>query len=156
MLPRWLGGKELVGAFGALMRDQMDLRIEARNLERFTANFGKERDVDVVFPVPVLVRPDVLVETYVEGRPINTFTTDATDAATKRRIADAGCQLVLKMVFTRAGQESEIPNFKASYLGHFPLVSADFWTSAHLSERSRSLDVFSVTRARGTLTLKRR
>ncbi|KAH8045560.1 kinase [Aureococcus anophagefferens] len=97
---RWLGGKELVGAFGALMRDQMDLRIEARNLERFTANFGKERDVDVVFPVPVLVRPDVLVETYVEGRPINTFTTDATDAATKRRIADAGCQLVLKMVFT--------------------------------------------------------
>ncbi|KAH8046296.1 kinase [Aureococcus anophagefferens] len=46
---RWLGGKELVGAFGALMRDQMDLRIEARNLERFTANFGKERDVDVVF-----------------------------------------------------------------------------------------------------------
>ena len=82
------------------MRDQMDLRIEARNLERFTANFGKERDVDVVFPVPVLVRPDVLVETYVEGRPINTFTTDATDAATKRRIADAGCQLVLKMVFT--------------------------------------------------------
>ena len=97
---KWLGGKELVGAFGALMRDQMDLRIEARNLERFTANFGKERDVDVVFPVPVLVRPDVLVETYVEGRPINTFTTDATDAATKRRIADAGCQLVLKMVFT--------------------------------------------------------
>ncbi|KAH8094397.1 kinase [Aureococcus anophagefferens] len=97
---RWLGGKELVGAFGALMRDQMDLRIEARNLERFTANFGKERDVDAVFPVPVLVRPDALAETYVEGRPINTFTTDATDAATKRRIADAGCQLVLKMVFT--------------------------------------------------------
>jgi hypothetical protein len=55
----------------------------------------------------------------------------------------------------RAGQESEIPNFKASYLGHFPLVSADFWTSDHLSERSRRVDVFSGTRARGTLTLKR-
>jgi hypothetical protein len=55
-----------------------------------------------------------------------------------------------------AGQESEIPNFKASYLGRFPLVSADFWTSDHLSERSRSVDVFSGTRARGTLTLKRR
>jgi hypothetical protein len=36
----------------------------------------------------------------------------------------------------RAGQESEIPNFKGSYLGRFPLVSADFWTSDHLSERS--------------------
>ena len=42
-----------------------------------------------------------------------------------------------------AGKESEIPNFKGSYLGRFPLVSADFWTSDHLSERSRSVDAFS-------------
>ena len=62
----------------------------------------------------------------------------------------------LRYVHRRAGQESEIPNFKASYLGRFPLVSADFWTSDHLSERSRSVDAFSGTRARGTLTLKRR
>ena len=59
-------------------------------------------------------------------------------------------------VENRAGQESEIPNFKASYLGRFPLVSADSWTSDHLSERSRSVDAFPGTRARGTLTLKRR
>ena len=56
----------------------------------------------------------------------------------------------------RAGQESEIPNFKASYLGRFPLVLADFWASDHLLERSRSVDAFFGTRARGTLTLKRR
>ena len=56
----------------------------------------------------------------------------------------------------RAGQESEIPNFKGSDLGRFPLVSADFWTSDHLSERSRSVGPVSETRARGTLTLKRR
>jgi hypothetical protein len=37
---------------------------------------------------------------------------------------------------SRAAQESEIPNFKGSDLGRFPLVSADFWTSDHLSERS--------------------
>ena len=57
---------------------------------------------------------------------------------------------------TRAAQESEIPNFKASYLGRFPLVLADLWTSDHPSERSRRVDVFFGTRARGTLTLKRR
>ena len=57
---------------------------------------------------------------------------------------------------SRAGKESEIPNFKGSNLGRFPLVSADFWTSDHLSERSRSMDAFPGTRARGTLTLKRR
>jgi len=56
---------------------------------------------------------------------------------------------------TRAAKESEIPNFKGSYLGRFPLVSADFWTSDHLSERSRSMDAFSGMRARGTLMLKR-
>ena len=55
----------------------------------------------------------------------------------------------------RAGKESEIPNFKGSYLSRFPLVLADFWTSDHLSERSRSVDAFSGTRARGTLMLKR-
>ena len=55
-----------------------------------------------------------------------------------------------------AGQESEIPNFKASYLGRFPLVLADFWTSDHLSGRSCSVDAFSGARARETLTLKRR
>jgi len=47
-----------------------------------------------------------------------------------------------------AAQESEIPNFKGSYLGRFPLVSADFWTSDHLSERSRSVGAVSGTRAR--------
>ena len=56
----------------------------------------------------------------------------------------------------RAAKESEIPNFKGSDLGRFPLVSAEFWTSDHLSERSRSVDAFSGTRARGTLTLNRR
>jgi D-lactate dehydrogenase (cytochrome) len=55
-----------------------------------------------------------------------------------------------------AGQESEIPNFKGSVLGRFPLVSADFWTSDHLSERPRSVNAFPGTRARGTLMLKRR
>ena len=55
-----------------------------------------------------------------------------------------GARLMLdpEKVRRRAGQESEIPNFKGSYLGRFPLVSGDFWTSDHLSERSRSVDVF--------------
>ena len=61
-----------------------------------------------------------------------------------------------RAVTAGAGQESEIPNFKGSYLGRFPLVSADFWTSDRLSERPRSVDPFFGTRAPGTLTLKRR
>ena len=79
--------------------------------------------------------------------------------------ADAGdsylCMLLAhaaahgSMAGSRAPKESEIPNVKGSDLGRFPLVSADFWTNDHLSERSRSVDAFSGTRARGTLMLKR-
>ena len=63
---------------------------------------------------------------------------------------------VCRMLERRAAKGCEIPNFKGSYLGRFPLVLADFWTSDQLSERSRSVDAFFGTRARGTLTLKRR
>ncbi|KAH8074127.1 hypothetical protein JL720_10678 [Aureococcus anophagefferens] len=52
----------------------------------------------------------------------------------------------------RAAQESEIPSFKGSDLGRFPLVSADFWTGDHLSERPRRVDAFRNTRARAAET----
>ena len=45
--------------------------------------------------------------------------------------------LLSGVVPVRAGKGCEIPNFKGSYLGRFPLVLADFWTRDHLSERSR-------------------
>jgi len=61
--------------------------------------------------------------------------------------------LPLALALSRAGKECELPNFS---LGRFPLVSADFWTSDHLSERSRSVDAFSGSRARGTPKLERR
>ena len=69
-------------------------------------------------------------------------------------LATANVDAVVALI--RAAKESEIPNFKGSYLGRFPLVLADFWTSDHLLERFRSVDAFFGTRARGTLTLKRR
>jgi hypothetical protein len=53
-------------------------------------------------------------------------------------------------------KRATFPTSKAPVSAGFPLVSADFWTSDHLSERSRRADAFSGTRARGTLTLKRR
>jgi hypothetical protein len=62
---------------------------------------------------------------------------------------------ITEKVSHRAGKESEIPNFKGSYLGRFSLVSADFWTSDHLLERSRSMDAFSGTRAEHSLFLPR-
>ena len=59
----------------------------------------------------------------------------------------------LDAALDRAARESDVPNFKGSFLGRFPLVSADFWTSDHLSERSRSVDAVLGTVSYTHLTL---
>ena len=56
----------------------------------------------------------------------------------------------------RAGKARGIPNFEGSDLGRLPLVSADFWTRDHPSERSRNTDVFFWSARARTLTLQRR
>ena len=60
-----------------------------------------------------------------------------------RTAAGAEALRCIRAAGARAAKESEIPSFKGSYLGRFPLVSADFWTSDHLLERPRSVDFFS-------------
>ena len=68
----------------------------------------------------------------------------------------AGCSFLFLLARARAGKGCERPIFEGSSLGRLPLVSADIWTSDHPSERSRSVGAFFGTRARGTLTSKRR
>ena len=96
------------------------------------------------------------VSTVATALPVAPIAVDLATSGTYRPEPAADDARATAAVSPRAAQESEIPNFKGSDLGHFPLVSPDFWTSDHLSERSRRVDVFLVTRARGTLTLKRR
>ena len=48
----------------------------------------------------------------------------------------------------------EIPNFRGSSLGRFPLDLAHFWTSDRLSGSSRKMDPFSGPNASGTFVVK--
>ena len=80
----------------------------------------------------------------------------------KRRAAEIEA-LEAKYESERLAAEEKHKTMRAARAGKrrrpsrpFPLVSADSWTSDHLSERSRRVDAFYGTRARGTLTLKRR
>ena len=108
---------------------------------------------DLTFPVTPGGTPAVEAATF--GLP-GLLALGATHAFRKGNADEDDKRDALALAARRAGQESEIPNFKGSSLGRFPLVLADFWTSDHLSERSRSMDAFSGTRARATLMLKRR
>lgn len=73
---------------------QLDLRIEAANLNRFRSNFASERSLRerVCFPEPIqpFVAEAVLVETYVHGRPVKEYA-DA-DIDTRTELSRVGVQ----------------------------------------------------------------
>ncbi|XP_057283823.1 uncharacterized aarF domain-containing protein kinase 2 [Pezoporus wallicus] len=96
---KWLSLTEIVEEFEKLMIQQIDLRYEARNLERFRQNF---LDVDFVkFPTPLwpLVTADVLVETFEESEPISHYLHAEIATELRQRLAKMGMDMLLKMVF---------------------------------------------------------
>uniref|UniRef100_A0A8D2NNH4 AarF domain containing kinase 2 n=1 Tax=Zosterops lateralis melanops TaxID=1220523 RepID=A0A8D2NNH4_ZOSLA len=96
---RWLSLTEIVEEFEKLMMQQIDLRYEARNLERFRQNF---LDVDFVkFPTPLwpLVTADVLVETFEESEPISRYLHVEIGTELRQRLAKMGMDMLLKMIF---------------------------------------------------------
>jgi predicted unusual protein kinase regulating ubiquinone biosynthesis (AarF/ABC1/UbiB family) len=72
----WLSLPEEVQVFGEMMNSQLDLRVEASNLDRFDTNFRK-RGRQVVFPRAIRVggeeSPDVLIEEYIDALPLKWF-----------------------------------------------------------------------------------
>ena len=56
--------------FRKFMTRQLDLRVEARNLERFGHNFAKSESVRFPKPIRRFCREHVLVETFEAGRPV--------------------------------------------------------------------------------------
>nr|XP_002197606.4 uncharacterized aarF domain-containing protein kinase 2 [Taeniopygia guttata] len=96
---KWLSLTEIVEEFEKLMMQQIDLRYEARNLERFRQNF---LDVDFVkFPTPLwpLVTADVLVETFEESEPISHYLHVEIGTELRQRLARMGMDMLLKMIF---------------------------------------------------------
>uniref|UniRef100_U3JMA4 AarF domain containing kinase 2 n=1 Tax=Ficedula albicollis TaxID=59894 RepID=U3JMA4_FICAL len=96
---KWLSLTEIVEEFEKLMMQQIDLRYEARNLERFRQNF---LDVDFVkFPTPLwpLVTADVLVETFEESEPISRYLHVEIGTELRQRLARMGMDMLLKMIF---------------------------------------------------------
>ncbi|CAH2276560.1 Hypothetical predicted protein [Pelobates cultripes] len=78
---------------------KMDLRYEARNLELFQQKF--ERVGYIKFPSPLrpLVTRNILVETYEEGESLSVYLQDGEPSLLKKRIAEMGVDMLLKMVF---------------------------------------------------------
>jgi aarF domain-containing kinase len=95
---------DTVKDFATCMNQQLDLRLEASHLVKFTKKFANEKWA--LFPKPVegFVTRNVMVETLMEGTPINYFMNLPADVGSathklKMKLSDLGARLVLKMVF---------------------------------------------------------
>lgn len=87
--------KNSVHEFSCLIRSQLDLRQECDNLQQFIFNFRNVPGVIFPRPLPSLCTPDVLIETFEEGRPLQ----EIRSGENYRDIAERGCHMFLKMLF---------------------------------------------------------
>jgi aarF domain-containing kinase len=102
---QWIRLDESIRQFGAPMRDQLDLRNEARNLDRFNENFRRWSECWFPQPLRPLVTADVLVETFEHGDSVSRFVegkvlppSDPAEMPLKSQICSIGVNLFFKMV----------------------------------------------------------
>lgn len=99
----WLSLPDEVAAFGGMMNQQLDLRVEASNLDRFRENFA-HRPRTVSFPRPIRLGPDhvaatkeVLVEEYEDALPLKYFLRNG-GGPYDEKIANLGLDAFLEML----------------------------------------------------------
>jgi len=96
---KWMHLDEAVAEFSLTMRAQLDMAVEAKNLDAFNKNFAQYGQI--VFPraIAALCKPEVLVETFETGEEISHFI-DRPDSAeiSKKELARLGLGMYLKMM----------------------------------------------------------
>jgi len=98
----YLSMKDSVDQFRDIMLPQLDLRVEAHNLQRFRRDF--EGETQIAFPEPLvdLTSREVLVEKFVEGEPMLNFVLKEDETHSKKdreELARIGLETVMKMIF---------------------------------------------------------
>ncbi|XP_015264788.1 PREDICTED: uncharacterized aarF domain-containing protein kinase 2 [Gekko japonicus] len=96
---KWLSPTEIVEEFEKLMTQQIDLRYEARNLERFHRNFRDEDSVKFPIPLFPFVTRNILVETFEAAEPVSRYLHTEVKMALRQKLAKMGMDMLLKMVF---------------------------------------------------------
>jgi aarF domain-containing kinase len=98
---KWLNLEGIVEEFASLLKEQLDLRGEAANLERFNKNFAG--DPCIVFPELIpgyTASKHVLVETFCPGVPVLQFAREhQDDRALLHNLCKTAVRAVCKMIF---------------------------------------------------------
>jgi predicted unusual protein kinase regulating ubiquinone biosynthesis (AarF/ABC1/UbiB family) len=88
--------------FAEMMREQLDLRVEASHLKKFIQNFKQENWLIFPDPIDQYVRRNILVETFMDGEPLTKLMEAPITPKvkkTKEKLADLGTRAILKMLF---------------------------------------------------------
>ncbi|XP_069696637.1 uncharacterized aarF domain-containing protein kinase 2-like isoform X2 [Periplaneta americana] len=96
---KWLSLVDCIEDFSQLMKAQVDLCVEARNLEKFASNFDGINSVQFPKPLWPLTTPYLLVETYEEGESMQHYVVSKSEKKVNTRLAEIGFNTILKMVF---------------------------------------------------------
>jgi ubiquinone biosynthesis protein len=132
---RLLAPVESVDEFGRAIRAQIDLRIEAANNARFTANFAG--DPDVTFPklYPALCSQRVLTMAFAHGAKIHDA--PAKQGADATRLARIGFRTLLKMVFADGFVHADLHPGNILVDESGTIVILDLGLTAELDEAAR-------------------
>ena len=132
---RMLAPVESVDQFGQAIRAQIDLRVEAENNRRFTANFAG--DPDVGFPAlhPALCGQRVLTMGFVRGAKL--FDAPSKVGADPTRLAKIGFRTLLQMVFADGFVHADLHPGNIFVDASGKVVILDLGLTAELDEAAR-------------------
>lgn len=91
---KWLSFPDEVNVFGEMMKMQLDLRVEASNLDRFEENFRHRRTVNFPRALTEYTSKQVLVEEYEDAVPLRAFLREG-GGPFDERIANLGLEAFL-------------------------------------------------------------
>ncbi|KAH6605903.1 ABC1 family protein [Trichoderma cornu-damae] len=93
----WLSLPDEVAQFGQMMKLQLDLRIEAANLETFRKSFKDRTTASFPFPYSEFTTRNVLIEEFAQGIPLADFMENGCGVF-QHDIADEGLDAFLRML----------------------------------------------------------
>mmetsp|Transcript_19443 Transcript_19443/g.28623 ORF Transcript_19443/g.28623 Transcript_19443/m.28623 type:complete len:688 (+) Transcript_19443:106-2169(+) len=100
---KWNNVKGMVEEFSNMLKPQLDLRNEANNIQRFNENFSNSK-YDVTFPELISeyeTHPDVLVETFCTGVPVEKFCEEhKDDVEIRQHLCNTAAATMCEMIFT--------------------------------------------------------